>query len=258
MALAELSVKELLKAGVHFGHKASRWNPKMAPYIYSKRNMVHLIDVRQTVRGLVRAYHLLENLARKGEIVLFVGTKRQIKSVLETEARRAGMPFVAERWPGGLLTNYRTVRARLNRLLEIERWEQEGVLKSFTKQEVARLMRLKRKLMRNLDGIRVMDRHPACVVIVDPGREAIAIQEANKIGATIVGLIDTDADPDVLDVPIPCNDDSMKVVQIIIRSLADAVIEGRSKNPALAAAETAAPAESEPEAPAETSAAGAQ
>lgn len=242
MALSELSVKELLKAGVHFGHKASRWNPKMAPYIYSKRNMVHLIDVRQTVRGLVKACQFLSALARRGELIMFVGTKRQIKSIIETEARRCGMAFVAERWPGGLLTNFRTVRARLNKLVEIERWEQEGVLQSFTKQEISKVQRLRRKLMRNLDGIRVMDRLPACVVVVDPGREAIAVQEANKIEASLIGLIDTDADPDLLDIPIPCNDDSMKVVQIIIRTLADAIIEGRAMNPALAKPEDEGPA----------------
>lgn len=254
MALADLSVKELLKAGVHFGHKASRWNPKMAPYIYSKRNMVHLIDVRQTIRGLVRACHFLESLAVRGELILFVGTKRQIKSVIETEARRCGMPFVAERWPGGLLTNYRTVRARLNKLLEIERWEQEGVLRNFTKQEISKILRLKRKLLRNLDGIRVMERHPACVIVVDPGREAIAVQEANKIGATLIGLIDTDADPDQLDIPIPCNDDSMKVVQIIIRTLADAIAGGRAKNPSLRtpAEAEAEEAEEEEEAPSDS------
>ncbi len=239
MALADLSVKELLKAGVHFGHKASRWNPKMAPYIYSKRNMVHLIDVRQTIRGIVKAYQFLSELAKRGELVMFVGTKRQIKSVIEAEARRAGMPFVAERWPGGLLTNYRTVRARLNKLIEIERWEQEGVLQSFTKQEVSKVQRLRRKLMRNLDGIRVMERLPACVVIVDPGREAIAVREANKIEATLIGLIDTDADPDQLDIAIPCNDDSMKVVQVLLRTLADAIVEGRAQNPALGKAEEA-------------------
>lgn len=229
MGLDNLSVKDLLEAGVHFGHKISRWNPKMSPYIYGKRNMVHLIDVRATIRGLVKAYHFIENLARRGEVVLFVGTKRQIKSVIETEASRCGMPYVSERWPGGLLTNYQTVRSRLNRLLEIERWSKEGVLERFTKKEVSRIRRLERKLRRNLDGIRVMDRAPACVVIVDPAHEHIAVAEANKIGASIVALIDTDGDPDQVDLVIPCNDDSMKVVQGIISKLADAVIEGRTK-----------------------------
>lgn len=229
MALDNISVRELLQAGVHFGHKVSRWNPKMAPYIYGKRNMVHLIDVKETIRGMVKAYHFLENMAKQGQLIMFVGTKRQIKSIMETEARRCGMPFVSERWPGGLLTNYRTVRARLNKLVEIERWETEGILDRFTKKEVSKLQRLKRKLLRNLDGIRVMDRVPACVVIVDPAREAIAVQEANKVGATIVGLVDTDADPDQIDLVVPCNDDSMKVVQILIGKLADSILEGRGK-----------------------------
>jgi small subunit ribosomal protein S2 len=178
----------------------------------------------------VRAFHFLENLARQNQLILFVGTKRQIKSIVETEARRCGMPFVSERWPGGLLTNYRTVRARLNRLVEIERWEAEGILDRFTKKEVSKLQRLKRKLLRNLDGIRVMDRIPACVVIVDPAKEAIAVQEANKVGSTVLGLVDTDADPDLLDLVVPCNDDSMKVVQILLAKLSDAVLEGKQKN----------------------------
>ena len=211
----------------------------MAPYIYGKRNMVHLIDVRETVRGLVKAYHFLENLAKQGQLILFVGTKRQIKSIIETEARRCGMPFVSERWPGGLLTNYRTVRSRLNRLIEIERWETEGILQRFTKKEISKLQRLKRKLLRNLDGIRVMEHIPACVVIVDPAKEAIAVKEANKVGATIVGLVDTDADPDQIDLVVPCNDDSMKVVQILMGKVADAVLEGRGK--ALGAITTESP-----------------
>ena len=239
MPLDSLSVRELLAAGVHFGHKVSRWNPKMAPYIYGKRNMVHLIDVRETVRGLVKAYHFLENLAKQGQLILFVGTKRQIKSIIETEARRCGMPFVSERWPGGLLTNYRTVRSRLNRLIEIERWETEGILQRFTKKEISKLQRLKRKLLRNLDGIRVMEHIPACVVIVDPAKEAIAVKEANKVGATIVGLVDTDADPDQIDLVVPCNDDSMKVVQILMGKMADAVLDGRGK--ALGAITTESP-----------------
>lgn len=267
MALGALSVKELLKAGVHFGHKVSRWNPKMAPYIFTKRNMVHLIDVRATIRGLVQAYSFLANLAARGETILFVGTKRQNKSVLEAEARRCGMPFVTERWPGGLLTNYRTVRSRLDKLLEIERWEEDGILRTFTKKEIARISRLKRKLLRNLNGIRVMDRLPACVAVVDPVREIIAVREANKVGATVIGLADTDADPEDIDIVIPCNDDSMKVVQIIFHTLADAVIEGRAANPALAPrtentgdGKSPAPEEGKapesPEAPSETEAGG--
>lgn len=228
MPLEGVSVRELLAAGVHFGHKASRWNPRMAPYIFGKRNMVHLIDVRATIRGIVQAYHFLKNLSKQGHLIMFVGTKKQVKSVVEAEGRRCGMPFVSERWPGGLLTNYWTVHSRLDRLMEVERWDTEGVMERFTKAEVSRIQRLKRKLLRNLDGIRNMDRLPAAVIVVDPKHESIAVKEANRIGASLVGLIDTDGDPSLLDIPVPCNDDSMKVVQIILRKFADAIIEGKA------------------------------
>lgn len=223
-----ISAEELLKSGVHFGHRVSRWNPKMKPYIYGKRNLIHILDIRQTVRGLVKAYHFIRNLAARGELVLFVGTKRQAGAVVRNEAVRAGMPFVAERWIGGTLTNYATVRERLKRLEEIETWEKDGTLSRYGKKEISAIMREKRKLVRNLEGIRTLQRLPACLVLIDPKHEHNAVKEADTLGAATVALIDTDGDPDEIDIPIPGNDDSMKVIQIVVSKLADAVIEGKA------------------------------
>lgn len=223
-----ISARELLASGAHYGHRVSRWNPKMAPYIHARKSLIHIIDVRQTVKGLVKAWHFLRNLAARGELILFVGTKRQAGAVIRAEAQRCGMPYVAERWLGGTLTNYETIRKRLERLREIEQWEQDGTINRYSKKEQAGIQREKRKLLRNLDGLRAMDRLPACLVLVDPCHEEIAVAEAHKIGAATVALIDTDGDPEQIDVPIPCNDDSMKVVQIIVSRLADAVLEGKA------------------------------
>lgn len=223
-----ISARELLASGAHYGHRVSRWNPKMAPYIHARRSLIHIIDVRQTIKGLVKAWHFLRNLAARGELILFVGTKRQAGAVIRAEAQRCGMPYVAERWLGGTLTNYETIRKRLERLREIEQWEQDGTINRYSKKEQAGIQREKRKLLRNLDGLRTMERLPAALVIVDPRHEEIAVSEAHKIGAATVALIDTDGDPEEIDIPIPCNDDSMKVVQIIVSRLADAVVEGKS------------------------------
>jgi small subunit ribosomal protein S2 len=224
-----ISPKELLEAGVHFGHKVSRWNPKMAPFIYGKRNLIHIIDVRATIRGLIRACHFLEQVAARGELVLFVGTKRQAGPVVRKEAGRIGMPFVADRWIGGTLTNYATIRDRLKRLKEIETWEQDGTIHRYGKKEIASIMREKRKLIRNLDGIRTMDRLPGCVVVMDPCHEANAVAEADKIGAATVALIDTDGDPDKVDIAIPGNDDSLKVVAIVMQKLAESAGAGKAR-----------------------------
>ncbi len=225
-----IAPKELLESGVHFGHRVCRWNPKMAPYIFGKRNLIHIIDIRATIKGLVKAYHFLERLASRGELILLVGTKRQAGAVVKKEALRAGMPYVSERWLGGTLTNYDTIRKRLHRLREIEQWELDGTLHRYSKKEQSSILREKRKLLRNLDGIRTLDRLPACLVVVDPKHESIAVAEADKIGAATVALIDTDGDPESIDIPIPGNDDSMKVVQIVIQKLADAVAEGKAKS----------------------------
>jgi small subunit ribosomal protein S2 len=225
-----ISPEELLKSGVHFGHKVSRWNPKMRPYIYGKRNLIHIIDVRSTIKGLVKAFHFVEKLASKNEIILFVGTKRQAGPVIKEAAQRCGMPYVSERWIGGTLTNYATVRERLKRLEEIETWEKDGTINRYGKKEQSSIQREKRKLVRNLDGLRLLKRLPAALVVIDAAHEKIAVQEADKINphAATIALIDTDGDPDVIDIPIPGNDDSMKVVQIVVNKLADAVVEGKA------------------------------
>lgn len=240
MPLDNASIKRLIASGVHFGHKISRWNPKMKPYIFGKHNTVHIIDIKKTIEGLVKATHVMRNIARKGGLILFVGTKRQAGTILEEESKRCGMPYVSERWLGGTLTNYSTVRNRLKKLHEIEQWEKDGTVQRYTKKELAGIMREKRRLLRNLGGIRTMERFPAAVVVIDPVHERIAIEESNRIGAFTVGLIDTDGDPDKIDVVIPGNDDSMKVIRVVMEKLADAVIEGKAQQVAAAAVETKA------------------
>jgi small subunit ribosomal protein S2 len=228
MPSLSISARELLTSGAHYGHKVSRWNPKMKPFIHAKKSLIHIIDVRQTIKGLVKAWHFVKQMAARGELILFVGTKRQAGSVVKTEALRCGMPYVSERWLGGTLTNYDTIRVRLNRLKEIERWQLDGTILRYSKKEQSAINREKRKLLRNLDGLRSMDRLPSLLLIVDPQHEHIAVAEAHKIHAATVALIDSDGDPDQIDIPIPGNDDSMKVVQIVVSKLADAVVEGRA------------------------------
>jgi small subunit ribosomal protein S2 len=240
-----VSAKQLLEAGVHFGHRTSRWNPKMKQYIFGKRNLIHIINLRETIKGVVSAYFYLRKLAAEGRLVLFVGTKRQAKNVVATEARRCGMPFVNERWIGGTLTNFETVRSRLDRLNEIESMEADGSIELYNKKERARFGREKRKLVRNLEGIRTMSRTPAALVIVDPKREKNALNEARKLNLTTICLVDTDSDPDEVDIVIPCNDDAMRVVQVICGKLADAVLDGQSqlaRVEPIAEAKAAAPA----------------
>jgi small subunit ribosomal protein S2 len=261
--VAIVQVQELIESGVHFGHRASRWNPKMRPFIYGKRNLIHIIDLRETVRGLLRAYRFLAKVASRGSLVLFVGTKRQAKEAIEREAKRAGMPFVSERWLGGTLTNYRTIRDRLKRLQELEGlWLPAGEkpdridlhahmqamlndsgkhdlakapdtapIRTYSKKMVAQLTRELTKISRNLQGIREMNRLPDAMVVIDPKREDIAVKEAQRMGVTTVALIDTDSDPDVVDLPIPGNDDSIRSIEMILAKLADAVLEGRAALP---------------------------
>jgi small subunit ribosomal protein S2 len=262
--VAIVQVKDLIEAGVHFGHRASRWNPKMRPYIYGKRNLIHIIDLRETVRGLLRAYRFLAQVASRGSLVLFVGTKRQAKEAVEREAARCGMPYVSERWLGGTLTNYRTIRDRLKRLNELEAmWLPAGdnpaktdmtaymrtmlnesgklelakapetaAIRGYSKKMVATLNRELTKITRNLQGIREMNRLPDAMVVVDPHREDIAVKEAQRMGVATVALIDTDSDPDTVDLPIPGNDDSIRSIELMLAKLADAVLEGRASLPA--------------------------
>jgi len=227
---AEL-VKSLVDAGVHFGHRVSRWNPKMEPYIHGKRNMIHIIDVKETIKGLFRAKKLITQTVASGKDILFVGTKRQARHAVEDEARRCGMHYVAERWLGGTLTNFRTIRARLNRLEELEKLWESGAIESYSKKMKATLGRERDKIKANLEGIRRMERMPGLMFIIDTRREHIAVKEAKKLGVKTMALIDTDSDPDLIDLPIPGNDDAMRAIEIIMRELADAVIEGKQTRP---------------------------
>ncbi|MGL4941963.1 MAG: 30S ribosomal protein S2 [Thermoguttaceae bacterium] len=231
MANAPLSIQELIDAGVHLGHRASLWNPKMRPYVYGRRKLIHIIDVRETVRGILRAQKYLKQVVAQGSLVLFVGTKRQAKEAVSQEAERAGMPYVSERWLGGALTNFRTVRSRLSRLEELERIRtDEALLASYSKKMQASLDREYKKMYRNLNGIRHMNRFPECMIVVDPKKEKNAIFEARKLGITTVAIIDTDSDPDLVDLPIPGNDDSIRSIELLLRCLADSIIEGKKES----------------------------
>src|SRR5689334_3198427 len=227
---AEL-VKGLVDAGVHFGHRVSRWNPKMAPYIHGKRNMIHLIDVRETMKGLLLAKRLIMQTVASGKDVLFVGTKRQARHAIQEEARRCGMHYVSERWLGGTLTNFRTIRARLNRLEELEKLWETGQIETYSKKMKATLDRERTKIKTNLEGIRKMERMPGVMFIIDTRREHIAVKEARKLGVKTIALIDTDSDPDLIDLPIPGNDDAMRAIELVVKELADAVIEGKTSRP---------------------------
>jgi small subunit ribosomal protein S2 len=222
-------VKDLIEAGVHYGHRASRWNPKMRPYIYARKNLIHIIDVRETVRGLLRAKKYLTQLASQGSLVLFVGTKRQAADAIGHEAQRCGMPYVNDRWLGGTLTNFRTIRSRLGRLEELESIRESEKINTYSKKMQSALNREYRKMFRNLNGIRTMSRLPECLIIVDPKKEKNAVSEAQKLGVATVSLIDTDCDPDLVDLPIPGNDDSMRSIELIIKMLADAIIGGKNR-----------------------------
>jgi small subunit ribosomal protein S2 len=238
---AEL-VKSLVDAGVHFGHRVSRWNPKMQPYIHGRRNLIHIIDVKETIKGLLRAKKLVGMTVASGRDVLFVGTKRQARHTVEEEAKRCGMHYVCERWLGGTLTNFRTIRARLLRLEELEKLWESGQIETYSKKMKSTLSREKTKIRSNLEGIRKMERMPGLMVIIDTRREHIAVKEARKLGVRTVALIDTDSDPDLIDLPIPGNDDAMRAIDIIVRELADSVIEGKAGRTEAKAEEPAAPA----------------
>jgi small subunit ribosomal protein S2 len=223
-----VSAKELIEAGVHFGHRASRWNPKMRPYIYGRRNLIHIIDVRETIRGLLRAKKYLRQVAAGGSLILFVGTKRQASEPVEREGSRCGMPRVSDRWLGGTLTNFRTIRNRLSRLEELETLMKSEQFETYSKKMQSALKREFRKMYRNLNGIRTLNRMPECLVIIDPKKEHNAVREAIKLGIATVALIDTDCDPDKIDLPIPGNDDSIRSIEIVMEQLADAVLDGKT------------------------------
>lgn len=226
--MAKQLARELINAGVHFGHGVSRWNPKMGPFIFAKRGNIHIIDVRETLKGILIAKKLLADIVASGSDVVFVGTKRQAQKAVEAAANRCGMHFVCERWLGGMLTNFRTIRSRLQRLEELEAMEQDGTLEAESKKQASRLKREMRKIRSNLDGVRKMTRLPGAVVVVDAKKEYLALREAQKLGVRTVGVLDTDSDPDTVDVAIPANDDSIRAIEIILNELADAVAVGKT------------------------------
>lgn len=221
-----VSVKDLIDAGVHFGCRVSRWNPKMRPFIYGRRNLIHILDLRETLRGLLRGQNFLYHTAASGAQVLWVGTKRQVKGVIKDAGERTGMPVVTERWIGGTLTNFSVIRSRLRRLEELETMEEDGSMSNHSKKMISTLRRERRKITRNLGGIREMGSMPGALVVVDPGREVNAVKEARRLGIPVVGILDSDCDPTLVDIVIPGNDDALKSVRLLIESLSASVEEG--------------------------------
>ncbi|RMH80821.1 MAG: 30S ribosomal protein S2 [Acidobacteria bacterium] len=231
--MAVVLMRDLLEAGVHFGHSKGRWNPKMAPYLYGVRNGIHIVDLNKTVVYLEQAYNLIADSVAQGADVLFVGTKKQAKDVIKEEAERAGVPYVNERWVGGLLTNFRTVRKSILKLHTLERMEAEGVFDVLPKKEVRELRRTMERLRKLYGGIVNMDRIPSIMWVVDTVREAIAVQEAKKLGITVVAIADSNCDPDLIDYPIPGNDDAIKSIKLLTSKIADAVLEGKQRRESL-------------------------
>lgn len=220
-------VNDLIEAGIHFGHRSTHWNPKMAPYIFGKRNRIHIIDVKQTIKGLLLARKFVTKTVAGGKDVLFVGTKRQARNIIEKHVTECGMHYCTERWLGGTLTNFATIRARLKRLEELERIEESGEMAKYSKKMESTLNREKTKILRNLGGIRGMNKLPGLMVIIDVNVETNAVKEARKLGIPTVCLIDTDSDPDYADIPIPGNDDAMRAIEVIVDQLCRAVQEGK-------------------------------
>ncbi len=252
--MSVVSMKQLLEAGVHFGHQTRRWNPKMAPYIFTERNGIYIIDLQKTVYKMDEAYDFVKSVAAAGKPVLFVGTKKQAQAAVQDEAVRCDMYFVNERWLGGMLTNYKTISTRIKRLAEIHRMEEDGTFDKLTKKEVTKLRQEMEKLEKYLGGMKSMKGMPGALFVVDPKKEKIAVKEARTLGIPIVAMCDTNCDPDDVDYVIPANDDAIRAVKLIAGKMADAVIEGR-QGESMAEAPAEAPAEEaeaeEAEAPAE-------
>ena len=225
--MAVISMKQLLEAGVHFGHQTRRWNPKMAQYIFTERNGIYIIDLQKTVRKIDEAYMFVRDVAMEGKSILFVGTKKQAQESIESEAKRCGMYFVNNRWLGGTLTNFRTIRTRIDRLNNIDKMEKEGQFELLPKKEVIKLLAEREKLEKNLGGIREMKKLPGALFVVDPRKEHIAVAEARALNIPIVGIVDTNCDPDEIDYVIPGNDDAIRAVKLIAGKMADAVLEGK-------------------------------
>jgi small subunit ribosomal protein S2 len=226
--VAKELARKLINAGVHFGHGVSRWNPKMAQFIFAKRGNIHIIDVKKTLKGLLIAKKLLAEVVSSGKDVVFVGTKRQAQKAVEMVAEKCGMHYVSQRWLGGMLTNFRTIRSRLQRLEQLEAMVEDGALDSESKKQASRLKREMRKIKANLQGVRNMSRLPGAVIVVDAKKEYLALREARKLDIVTIGILDTDSDPDTVDVAIPANDDSIRAIELILNELADAVAIGKT------------------------------
>lgn len=245
--MSVISMKQLLEAGVHFGHQTRRWNPKMKRYIYTERNGIYIIDLQKSVGKVDEAYNAIGDIVADGGTVLFVGTKKQAMDAVKDEAQRCGMFYVNERWLGGMLTNFKTIQSRIKRLKEIEQMSQDGTFDVLPKKEVALLQKEWDKLERNLGGIKEMKRVPDVIFVVDPKKEHICVQEAHSLGITLVGICDTNCDPDELDYVIPGNDDAIRAVKLIVSKMADAVIEANQGEEAAGTAEEAESAEADNE-----------
>ena len=237
--MSVISMKQLLEAGVHFGHQTRRWNPKMAPYIFAERNGIYIIDLQKTVKKVDEAYTAVSNFISEGGEILFVGTKKQAQESIKEEAERCGMYYVNERWLGGMLTNFKTIRTRIARLKELEKMQEDGTFEVLPKKEVAVLLHEKEKLEKNLGGIKEMTRIPDVMFVVDPRKEKIAIQEAHILGIPVVAIVDTNCDPEEVDYVIPGNDDAIRAVKLIASKIADAVIEAKQGEQQAAAEENA-------------------
>ena len=233
--MSVISMKQLLEAGVHFGHQTRRWNPKMAEYIYTERNGIHIIDLQKSVGKVDEAYNAISDIVADGGTILFVGTKKQAQEAIATEAERCGMFYVNERWLGGMLTNFKTIQSRINRLKEIEAMQEDGTFDVLPKKEVIGLKKELEKLQKNLGGIKGMKKLPDAIFIVDPKKERICVQEAHALGITLIGIADTNCDPDELDYVIPGNDDAIRAVKLIVAKMADAVIEANQGEEAVSA-----------------------
>ena len=225
--MSVISMKQLLEAGVHFGHQTRRWNPKMKEYIFTDRNGIYIIDLQKTVKKIDEAYYFIRDLAMEGGTVLFVGTKKQAQESIEQEAKRCEMFYVNQRWLGGMLTNFKTIQSRINKLRKIEKMEADGDFDLLPKKEVIQLKAEQEKLEKNLGGIKEMKKLPSAMFVVDPRKEHIAILEAKALGIPVVAIVDTNCDPDEADYPIPGNDDAIRAVKLIASKIADAVLEGR-------------------------------
>ncbi|MDO5707999.1 MAG: 30S ribosomal protein S2 [Andreesenia angusta] len=222
--MAVVSMKSLLEAGVHFGHQTRRWNPKMAPYIFTERNGIYIIDLQKTVVKMEEAYDFIQDVVQNGGEILFVGTKKQAQESIETEAKRCGMHYVNQRWLGGMMTNYKTIRKRIDRLDELDKMEEDGSFEVLPKKEVINLLKEKEKLERFLGGIRNMNNLPQAIFVIDPRKEKIAIREAKILGIPVVGVVDTNCDPEEVDYAIPGNDDAIRAVKLITETIANAVV----------------------------------